>query len=302
DTTENLEVKWDKITIVGAGLLGGSLGMALRERQLADRVVAYVRREASIEECERQGAADLATCDLLSAVRDAQMVILCTPIARMRPLLSRALPAIAPGTIITDVGSVKGPLARHLEPLASKAAAHYIGSHPMAGSEKTGVFAAKPDLFDNAVCAITPTRKTDPGALNAVVQFWTKLGCKPIELTPGVHDVLVSRASHLPHVLAATLAGLVLEPGSRPELRLLCATGFRDTTRIASGSPEMWRDIVLSNRKAITKALDDFEARLSQFRRLLGDSDGDALLNFLADAKEKRDTWAGRAQRPTSME
>jgi prephenate dehydrogenase len=155
---ETRGVRWKKITLVGIGLLGGSLGMALRQRRLAGSVAGFVRRRASVLECESLGAVDLATLDLQHAVANAQLILLCTPIAQMRGLLEAMLPLLNPGTIITDVGSVKGSVVRDLEPIAAKAGAHFVGSHPMAGAEKTGVSAGRADLFEGAVCVVTPTR------------------------------------------------------------------------------------------------------------------------------------------------
>src|SRR5262249_29907036 len=158
------------------------------------------------------------------------------------------------GAIVTDVGSVKAGVVRELEPLITKAGAHFIGSHPMAGGEKAGVLAAREDLFQNAVCVVTPTRKTNKAALKKVTQFWQTVGGRVLTLPPEQHDLLVSRSSHLPHIAAAALARQILNPTQPKQQSLLCATGFRDTTRIASGSPEMWRDIALANRKNLSRA------------------------------------------------
>ncbi|NDD40609.1 MAG: prephenate dehydrogenase/arogenate dehydrogenase family protein, partial [Verrucomicrobia bacterium] len=149
-----------KVTLVGVGLLGGSLGLALKQRRLAGRVEGYVRREASIAECERLGVVDRATTDLLAAVREADLVVFCTPIAQMRSLAEQCVPALKAGALVTDVGSVKGSVVAELEPIFSKAGALFIGSHPMAGAEKTGPAAARPDLFERAVCVVTPGAKT----------------------------------------------------------------------------------------------------------------------------------------------
>ncbi|HLP75392.1 MAG TPA: prephenate dehydrogenase/arogenate dehydrogenase family protein, partial [Candidatus Paceibacterota bacterium] len=242
-------MRFQKITIVGVGLLGGSLGLAVRRHGLVGEVAGYVRREAAIAECEKAGVADYATTDLLAAVSGADLVVLCTPLAQMRSLVTQLLPALKRGAIVTDVGSVKASVVRDVCGLIRKSGAHFIGSHPMAGGEKTGVSASRADLFENAVCVVTPTRNSNQAALRKVEQFWKALGSRVIRLAPEVHDQLVSRSSHLPHISAAVLANLVLNPALPVEQSKLCATGFRDTTRIASGSPEMWRDIALANRK-----------------------------------------------------
>ncbi len=205
---------------------------------------------------------DFATTDLLAAVWNADLVILCMPLAQMRSRVRQMLPALKRGAIVTDLGSVKASVVRELESLVARAGAHFVGSHPMAGAEKTGVGAASADLFVNAACVVTPTGKSNPAAVRQVEQFWKSLGARTLRLAPEQHDSLVSRSSHLPHVLAATLASYILNPASPKQQAALCANGFRDTTRIASGSPEMWRDIALANRKNLRRALEGFVSDL----------------------------------------
>jgi prephenate dehydrogenase len=284
-------VRWQKVTLVGVGLLGGSLGMALRNRKLAGSVCGFVRRSRSVRECVTAGAVDLATLDLLEAVTGAELIVLCTPVAKMRPLVKEMLPALNPGTMITDVGSVKSSVVQDLEPLAADARAHFVGSHPMAGSEKTGVDAARSDLFEGAVCVITPTRRSNKGAIRRISSLWRAVGGQLMRLSPEEHDALVSRSSHLPHIVAATLANLVLDPASPREQRLLCAGGFRDSTRIASGSPEMWRDIEIANGKNVIEALDHFIEQLKSVRTLVAKGDQKRIEQFLSQAKQRRDMW-----------
>ena len=280
-----------KITIVGVGLLGGSLGLAIKKRRLAKEVSGFVRRAASVAECKKARAVDSCTRNLREAVMDADLIVLCTPLAQMRALLKEMLPAIKRGAIITDVGSVKATVVKELEPLAAKAGAHFIGSHPMAGAEKTGVAAARADLFVNAVCVVTPTRKSHSAALRKTEQFWKTVGGRMLRLAPDLHDELVSRSSHLPHIAAATLANLILDPSHPKSQPLLCANGFRDTTRIASGSPEMWRDIALANRKNLSRVLGVFIEDLEEFQHALDNGDIKAIEEFFQKAKERRDEW-----------
>lgn len=280
---------WKKVTLLGVGLLGGSLGLALKKRGLAGRVTGFVRRKASLRECLKHGVVDEATMDLEAAVQGADLLVLCTPIARMLPLLQQALPVIQRGALITDVGSVKRIVVRELEPLAAKAGAHFVGSHPMAGGEQTGPSAAKADLFQDAICVITPTRRTSRSALPEVELLWKGVGCKTMRMTPERHDLLVSRTSHLPHVVAAGLATHVLGTGSSSEQEALCANGFRDTTRIAAGSQEMWRDIVMANRSNLTRELGRLIKDLSRFQRLLKGADAATIERYLARARKCRD-------------
>jgi prephenate dehydrogenase len=284
-------VQFRKITIVGVGLLGGSTGLAVRRRKLAREVAGFVRRAASLKDCEKAGAVDFATTDLLAAVSNSDLVILCTPLAQMRPLAEQFLSALKRGAIVTDVGSVKAGVVRELESLIAKSGAHFVGSHPMAGAEKTGVAAARENLFENAVCVLTPTKKSNAAAVRKLEQFWKLLGARVLKLPPEQHDLFASRASHLPHVIAAVLANLVLNPASPKMQSQLCATGFRDTTRIASGSPEMWRDIALANRKNLAKSLDTFISELQKFQRTLKSADAKAVSKFFETAKWRRDDW-----------
>jgi prephenate dehydrogenase len=273
------------------GLLGGSLGLAIRQRELARQVVGLVRRAAALTECEELQVVDSATQHLPTAVKDADLVVLCTPIGRMKQLAEDMRSSLKSGAVVTDVGSVKGLVVEELEPVVAEAEAHFVGSHPMAGSERTGMAAAHASLFVDACCVVTPTGRTDPTALELVRSFWQAVGARTIELAPGVHDDLVSRSSHLPHVVAAELANYVLSPVHPKEQSLLCATGFRDTTRIASGSPEMWRDIAMANRHHLSRVLGVFCEDLTELRRCLEEGDADAVQEFFSKAKERRDAW-----------
>ena len=287
-------VHFEKVSLIGVGLLGGSLGMALRRRQLAREVWGLVRREAGLTECLEAGAADFTTLKVEHAVRDADLVVLCTPVGQMRALLESCLPYLAPGTLVTDVGSVKGTLVAGLEAPVRKAGGVFVGSHPIAGSERTGVAHGREDLFEDAVCVVTPTPDTPADAVHRVEELWRSVGARPLRLDPGVHDELLSRASHLPHLVAAALVQAVLRPGLPPEQALLCATGFRDTTRVASGSVEMWRDIVVQNRDCLARVLAEFVESLNAVRRAIEAGDVAAIEQFLEIAKNQRDAWQGR--------
>lgn len=280
-----------KIALVGVGLLGGSLALAIRQRQLAETVRGYVRRDASIAECERAGLKDFASRDLLGTVRDADLVILCTPLSQMRELTEAMLPALKSGVLVSDIGSVKASVVAELEPLVSSTGAHFIGAHPMAGGEKSGVAAAQARLFSDSVCILTPTTKSSPGAAQLLEEFWHLLGTRVLKLTPELHDELVARCSHLPHVVAAGLANYVLDAAHPKEQPLLCANGFRDTTRIASGSPEMWRDIALANRVHLGRALNQFVTDLQKLQCALASSDAAEIEKFFVTAKQRRDAW-----------
>jgi prephenate dehydrogenase len=284
-------VQFRKITIVGVGLLGGSIGLAARKFRVAGEIAGYVRRDKTAIECEKTGATDYATTDLAAAVSNSDLVILCTPLAQMRPLVEQLLPTLKRGAIVTDVGSVKADVVRELESLIAKTGAYFVGSHPMAGGEKTGVAAAREDLFGNAVCVLTPTSKSHAGAARKLERFWKSLGARVLKMPPQQHDLFVSRTSHLPHVIAATLANLVLSPAQPKGQAQLCANGFRDTTRVASGSPEMWRDIALANRKHLAGAVGSFISELQRFQKILKGANEKTLEQFFETAKSRRDRW-----------
>jgi len=279
------------VTIIGVGLLGGSLGMAIRSRHLAESVWGLVRRRESMEECQTHGAADVVTTNLQAAVSDAQLIVLCTPVAKMLPLAEQFLPFVRKGCVITDVGSVKAHLVDKLHPLARRAGAHFVGAHPMAGSESVGVSAASPDLFRSATCVLTPTPDSNARGVRLVEALWKGVGAEVLRLSPGKHDRIVSCTSHLPYFTAAAMSRLVLDPSHPAEQPRLCAGGFRDTTRIASGSPEMWRDIAMANRQEVAKAMGILIRDLKQMRKVILRCKPKVLEKRLIEAKTRRDRW-----------
>jgi prephenate dehydrogenase len=188
---------------------------------------------------------------------------------------------------------VKGTVVEELEPIVARAGAYFVGSHPMAGGEKTGAAAARADLFVNAACIVTTTPQSHKNAVGLVEEFWAALGGRVLRMSPSMHDDLVSRSSHLPHVVAAELANYVLSPAHPAEQAAVCANGFRDTTRIASGSPEMWRDIAVANRKNLARVLGVFIEDMQEFCLALEKGDVKAIEEFFEQAKYRRDLWCG---------
>jgi prephenate dehydrogenase len=297
-TLKIARMHWQKVTLIGVGLLGGSLGLALKQGQLAATVCGFVRRQESVAECAQFGVADQVTLALAQAVENADLIILCTPLARMRSLTEQMLPSLKRGVIVTDVGSVKSSVVQDLESLVSQAGGHFVGSHPMAGSEKMGVSAAHADLFNDAICIVTPTPQSNRTAVNKVEAFWRSVGARALKLAPETHDELVSRSSHLPHVVAAELANYVLSPAHPKEQAWVCANGFRDTTRISSSSPEMWRDIALANRKHLARVIGVFVGDLQEFQHALQNGDAKMIEEFFVKAKQRRDAWCGQGHSP----
>jgi prephenate dehydrogenase len=292
-------VRWNKITLVGVGLLGGSLGLALRRRKLAKEIAGYVRREASIKDCERADATDYATTDLLAAVSGADLVVLCTPLAQMKPLVRQMLPALKRGAIVTDVGSVKGSVVRSWN-RSSPRRGHISSAAIRWRAARSKVCRRRGRSCLNAQSVSSPRRgKPIPRRCARWRQLWKDVGARLLRTSPDAHDALVSRSSHLPHLMAATLANLVLDPKLPKEQAMLCATGFRDTTRIASGSPEMWRDIALTNRKHWAR-VDRIHRRVAdKFQSALKCGDTKAIAKFFETAKQRRDNWCACCASPS---
>jgi len=275
-----------KLSILGPGLLGGSIGLAARQRKVARRVSMWARRPDAADQAYQLGAADEATHDLAKVIADTDLVVLATPIGAMRGLVEQILPVLPAGCVVTDVGSVKYPIVTALsDALAGKA--RFVGSHPMAGSEQSGIDAARRDLFDNAVCIVTPREDTDKSALQLVYDFWKAIGCTVKTLPPLEHDEIVARISHLPHLVAAAVVNVVCSDGSHP-LNFV-GPGIKDFTRIAVGPFEMWTEICLENRQEIGRALDVLIEELAKVRAAVENSDAVELRTMLKRAKHFRD-------------
>lgn len=280
-------MKYSKVAILGPGLLGGSIALALRQRQLAAEISIYGRSEKSLEGARQAGVTGSLFTDPKRAVEDAELVLFCTPIGVMPELAQAVIPALDPFAVVTDVGSVKGPVVLAMEQIL-EGRARWVGSHPMAGSEQAGFAAAKAELFEGSVCIVTPTEGSDPQAAEAVQTFWKSLGCRLITLDPAKHDELVSQISHLPHLVAAAL----VQSASEESLSLI-GNGFRDTTRIAAGPPAMWTDILLSNREALEAVLGRLIETLESARTQLRKGDEKGLHQLLAQANTVRSKLGG---------
>lgn len=271
------------ITIYGPGLLGGSLALAIQQRFPSSQLRLWARRPSAEEGIRARGIKAEFFTDARAAAQSASLIILCTPVETMADLARLIAEADLPeDCLVTDVGSVKGQVVAELEPILGR---HFVGSHPMAGSEKTGIEVARENLFEKAACLLTPRPGVDTVRLRS---FWQSLGCRVLEMSPEEHDVKVARISHLPHMMAAvtTLAALRTDPGA-----IACvAGGFRDSTRVAAGDPGLWTGIALGNRQALTAQLREASATLTELLNILEKSDEVALRQFLVEAKILRDT------------
>jgi prephenate dehydrogenase len=276
-------MKIKTLTIVGVGLIGGSIGLAARARGLAEIVVGAGRRQTSLDRARSLGAINQGCLDAALAVRRADVAVFCTPVTHIVEQVLAAAPGCREGTLLTDVGSTKAAIVRDLEGHLPDGVA-FVGSHPLAGSEKHGAEHANAKLFQDRVTVVTRTEHTDARALGRTAAFWQALGARVRVMTPEDHDQALALTSHLPHLLAAALAGLL-----PPELVDLTATGFRDATRVAAGEPSLWRGIFAQNRAAVLDALDRLRGRLDQFGQALAAEDQLALDALLVQAKRIRD-------------
>jgi prephenate dehydrogenase len=228
---------------------------------------------------------DRAESNLGKAVQDADLVVLCTPVGRFETLAGELSGVLSEGTVVTDVGSVKGSVVAMLEAKIGSRGS-FVGGHPIAGREKSGVRAASAELFGEAVCILTPTDSTRPGALVRVELLWEGIGCRVLKMDPGRHDRIFSAVSHLPHVVAYVLVNLLQDlEAEEPDLIDYAAGGFRDFTRIAASSPEMWRDICLENAEAILGRIGEYQGKLEILKQLIETRDAEGLLKVLTRAK-----------------
>lgn len=272
-----------RVTIVGVGLIGGSLGLALRRRKLAREVVGVARRRATLTLAKRRRAITHGTLSLVAGVAGADLVILATPPSQVVPLLRRLRPQLADGAVVTDVASTKQMIVTAAEQ-EFPGRVPYVGSHPLAGSEQQGVAAAEADLFDGHLCVVTPTPHTDWRVVRTVKQLWTAVGSRVIELSPRVHDQWIALLSHVPHLLAIALMN-----ATPPAHLAFAPRSFRDLTRIAQSSPALWRDVLTTNRVAVLAALAHVDSQLSALRSALLRHDDAAILREFARAKQLRD-------------
>lgn len=259
--------------------------MALRAKRPSLQITLWGRNPTSLDELLKRGLADHVETDPAAAVVNADLVVLCTPVGTMQQLAGAFAAALPAGAVVTDAGSVKLPVVGRLTPILGS---RFVGAHPMAGSERSGISAARANLFDAAPCIVTP-QEDHSDALKRVEEFWSSLGCRITRMTPWEHDRLVARISHLPHALAFALVNLVLDtlpPGAQD----LAGGSFRDGTRVAMSDPALWTGILTENRTEVAAALRETAKLLTSMASALGEEKADSLLDFLTRAKEHRDS------------
>jgi len=278
---------FQNVVIAGPGLIGGSLGLAMKANGLAGRIVGVGHRTSSLDLARDMGAIDEGSLDLASVVGEADLVVLATGVQLICEQAATAVGRMKDGAILTDVGSVKQAICGNVRDalaVRSDGTVRFVGAHPLAGSEQRGVQAARADLYRNALCVITPTKETDAEAKARIRLLWESVGCRVVEYSPEVHDRLLAEVSHLPHVVAACL----LNAASDDALEL-AAAGFMDTTRVASGDADLWREICMLNRDALASSLREFSEVLARFAQAIEDDDEDAVRDELDRAKTRRD-------------
>lgn len=279
----------NRLAIIGVGLIGGSLARALREAGAVGSVVGIGRSRANLEDALSLGICDEITQDALEGVRGADMVFISVPVCAIPSVVAEIAPALAPGCIVTDGGSVKTAIVRECEALMPSGC-HFVGGHPIAGTEHSGASASFATLYRGKRCILTPTERTDQAALATVDRIWRITGAEVCIMEPGHHDRIFAEISHLPHAVAYALVHAVGTADVEGENVLsYTAGGFRDFTRIASSDPVMWRDISLMNRDALLASIDGFSASLAELRRRIDGGDEAGLTEFFTTAKKFRD-------------
>ena len=284
--------RFERVAIAGVGLIGGSLALAARRAGIFGEVIGCARRSETLAEAQQRGIIDRGSSDPLEAARGADLLVLAVPVRAIVSLGRQCLPALAPGAIITDSGSVKGEIVRELDSLVTRGRS-FVGAHPIAGTEEQGPAAADPNLFANQLCIVTPSALTDAHAADRIQALWEAVGMRVERMSPERHDAVLAAVSHLPHVVAFALVNAITAAGS--ELPRYSGGSLRDATRVASSSVEMWRDILLSNSAAIDEALAGFSSELQRLREVIRRGDESELERLLAHGHEARCTWGRSA-------
>ena len=277
---------FDKVTILGVGLIGASFAMALRGKGLCGHLTGFGRSEENLAEARKRRIIDSFERSASDACKDADLIVLASPVGTFPGIIRESSAIFKAGAVVTDTGSVKGALVYEIEKLMP-AGVSYIGSHPIAGSDRSGIGSSRSDLFENSKCIVTPTAESDPAALEKIMRLWQSLGAHVISMDPARHDRIYASVSHLPHMIAYALVNTAadIDPSSLE----FSGRGFKDTTRIACSSPELWRDICLMNRNNLVEMVALFQKNLDTLSRYLRDSDSASLEREFRRARALRE-------------
>ena len=279
-----MTAQWDTVTIVGVGLIGGSAGLALAKRGAANKIIGVGRSDSSLAAAKELGAISEGTTNIREGVADADFVLVATRVSVIGNQLEEIDTCVRPGTPITDAGSTKQSIVDRWEQSRSSRKGRFVGSHPLAGSHKRGPQAADPALFEDKLTVLTPVESTPQSDTQSISAFWQLIGAQVCHLSPSEHDRLLASASHAPHIVAAALAAATPREAHR-----FTAGGWRDTTRIAAGDPDLWADILLDNAKAVTAQIENFSQVSDQLQHAIEEGDRPTLIKLLTLAKESRD-------------
>jgi cyclohexadieny/prephenate dehydrogenase len=284
-----MTILFDRVALIGIGLLGSSLSLALRKHGLAKSVVGHAKSEATRQVALDLGLVGEAHATAAAAAKNADLVILCTPVGTYAAIAAEIAPHLKPGCIVTDVGSVKGAVIRDVAPHIPPGV-HFIPGHPVAGTEQSGPKSGFAELFVNRWCILTPLPGTDEASIAKLESMWQAMGSNVDRMTPEHHDLVLAIVSHLPHLIAYNIVATAsdLEEVTKSEVIKYSASGFRDFTRIAASDPVMWRDIFLTNKDAVLEMLGRFSEELSVLQRAIRWGDGETLFNLFARARETR--------------
>ena len=287
----------NKIVIFGVGLIGGSVALALKKTGVAPKIVGVGRNIENLQTAINLGVIDEAEADIAKAVGDADLVLIATPVAQTQKILEAIIPHLSKSTVVTDAGSTKSDIAQYVMNASKQAKnpehflSQFVGGHPIAGAEKSGVTAAKEDLFIGKNVVLTPNEKTSLEAIKLVRELWQTTGANVSEMTAQTHDQIFAAVSHLPHLLAFALVNNLANRPNAKQLFNFAASGFRDFTRIAGSSPEMWRDISLANKTALLSELEAYQAEISALQNLLKNEDSKGLQAMFEHASQARQAW-----------
>ena len=277
-----------RMVIAGVGLIGGSLALVCREKGIVSEIVGVGRGERNLQDAVSLNVIDRYTLRIEDAAKGADIIVLAAPVGSLTKLAGEIAQHLSPGAIVTDVGSVKGLLSEMEDIIPS--GTYFVGGHPIAGKEKSGVKAAYAQLFQDAKCILTPTPRTNTDAVNAVQKMWEAAGARVLRMTPEAHDHVFAAVSHLPHVIAYALVNTLLELENESEGTIsYSAGGFRDFTRIAASHPEMWLDICLMNKKNILEMIDRYESSITKIKSLIQSDDAEGLYKEFEMARQVRE-------------
>ena len=280
-----------KLVIFGVGLIGGSVALALKKAKNTAEIIGVGRSAESLQSALDLGVIDAASSDVASAIKDADIILIAAPVAQTPAILNAIKPHLNASTVITDAGSTKGDVLQCAKDILGDQSHQFVGGHPIAGAEKSGVTAAMADLYLNKNVVITPAAETNPQAIASVKALWQECGANVSEMTAATHDGIFAAVSHLPHLLAFALVDDIASRANAEQLFGFAASGFRDFTRIAGSHPEMWRDISLANRIALLDELDAYQAELARLHDLLEREDGNGLHALFERASIARNNW-----------